>query len=155
MNRRPFRPTSRCILHWGSCEASLAILVKGKFRMNFASVTSSVPSMPSFTLLCRTCLQISSWRESMQATEEVAAKPQAAMGIRSCSNQSFEDKFPGVFIRKKKKRDMDRCLSQTSMDSWVSENEQSEEMPPWFMNNPSPPNTVGLHPAFHASCSSR
>eukprot|EP00669_Euglena_mutabilis_P002821 TRINITY_DN1356_c0_g1_i4.p1 TRINITY_DN1356_c0_g1~~TRINITY_DN1356_c0_g1_i4.p1 ORF type:complete len:647 (-),score=119.45 TRINITY_DN1356_c0_g1_i4:277-2175(-) len=87
----------------------------------------------------------------MQAPEELAAKFQAAMGNRSCSTQSFEDKFPGVFIRKKKRRDMDRCLSQNSMDSWVSETEQPEEMPTWFMNNPSPPSSPTKKPALPAA----
>lgn len=96
-------------------------------------------------------LPVHFWQEPMQAPEELAAKFQAAMGNRSCSTQSFEDKFPGVFIRKKKRRDMDRCLSQNSMDSWVSETEQPEEMPTWFMNNPSPPSSPTKKPPLSAA----
>eukprot|EP00906_Rhabdomonas_costata_P002410 RCo003844 len=45
---------------------------------------------------------------------------------KSESSQSFEEKFPGVWIRKKKKKDMSRSCSATSIDSWVSEPNSEE-----------------------------
>ena len=65
--------------------------------------------------------------------EAMVAKLAANMGDRSVSVQSFEERFPGVFIRKKKKRDMSRTLSGVSMDSWVSDVESEESMS-WLNN---------------------
>ena len=59
-------------------------------------------------------------------------------GSTNLSTQSFEERFPGVFIRKKKRRDMDRTFSAASLDSWVSEVEADENMA-WLMNSTSPP----------------
>eukprot|EP00667_Euglena_gracilis_P026396 EG_transcript_31711 len=82
----------------------------------------------------------------MQLPEDLAAKVQAAMGNRSISVQSFEERFPGVFIRRKKKRDMDRCLSATSMDSWTSEVESEESMS-WLLGTGTPPGSPSKRPS--------